>query len=103
MNNPNHISESLKTIFWVKLVKILKFFYADPGSGLEKIRIRDGKCRIRDPQHCFLSRRLQCVQTYMNILLQVSGSGIPDSAGEVCEAEPGAEQAAGRLQGRNGR
>jgi hypothetical protein len=31
MNNPDHI-------FWVK---ILKFFDADPGSGLEKIRIRD--------------------------------------------------------------
>jgi hypothetical protein len=28
MNNPNHISESLETIFWVK---ILKFFDADPG------------------------------------------------------------------------
>ena len=48
MNNPDHISESLKTIFWVK---ILKFFDADPGygifltldqgSGMEKIRIRD--------------------------------------------------------------
>jgi hypothetical protein len=32
MNIQNHISESLETIFWVK---ILKFFYADadPGSG----------------------------------------------------------------------
>ncbi len=28
MNNPNHISESLETILWVK---ILKFFDADPG------------------------------------------------------------------------
>jgi hypothetical protein len=28
MNNTNHISESLETIFWVK---ILKFFDADPG------------------------------------------------------------------------
>jgi hypothetical protein len=35
MNNPDHISESLETIF---CVKILKFFDADPGSG-----IRDGK------------------------------------------------------------
>jgi hypothetical protein len=26
--------------FWVK---ILKFFDADPGSGLETVRIRDGK------------------------------------------------------------
>jgi hypothetical protein len=29
MNNPDHISESLETIFWVK---ILKFFDADPGE-----------------------------------------------------------------------
>jgi hypothetical protein len=29
MNNPDHISESLETIFWVK--KILKFFEADQG------------------------------------------------------------------------
>ncbi len=38
MNHPDHIYESLETILWVK---ILEFFYADPGSGLEKIRIRD--------------------------------------------------------------
>jgi hypothetical protein len=51
MNIPNHISESLETIFWVK---IHKFFdegagpgsgnLVDPGSG-----ILDGKIRIRDP------------------------------------------------------
>jgi hypothetical protein len=35
MHNPDHISESLSTIFWVK---ILKFFDAT----------RDGKIRIRD-------------------------------------------------------
>jgi hypothetical protein len=28
MNNPDHISESLETICWVKM---LKFFDADPG------------------------------------------------------------------------
>jgi hypothetical protein len=38
MNNPDHISESLEAIFGVK---ILKFFDADPGSGMEKIRIWD--------------------------------------------------------------
>jgi hypothetical protein len=38
MNNLDYISESLKPIFWVK---ILKFFDADPGSGMEKIQIRD--------------------------------------------------------------
>jgi hypothetical protein len=37
MNNPDHISESLETIFWVK---IPQFFDADPESGMEKIRIR---------------------------------------------------------------
>jgi hypothetical protein len=30
---PDHIFESLETIFWVK---IHKFFDADPGSGMEK-------------------------------------------------------------------
>jgi hypothetical protein len=50
----------LKTIFWVKR---LKFYYADPGSGMEKFGsgIRDGKWsdpgsgigkNIPDPQHC---------------------------------------------------
>jgi hypothetical protein len=38
MYNPDHISESLETIFWFK---ILKFFDADPGPGMGKIRIRD--------------------------------------------------------------
>jgi hypothetical protein len=43
MTNQDHISESLETIFWVK---ILKFFDADPGwkilgPGTEKIWIRD--------------------------------------------------------------
>jgi hypothetical protein len=42
MNNPDHISGNLETIFWVK---ILKFFKPDLGlkkfgSGMEKIRIR---------------------------------------------------------------
>jgi hypothetical protein len=40
MNSPDNISESLKTILWVK---ILKFFDADPESGAEKIQIQDGK------------------------------------------------------------
>jgi hypothetical protein len=42
---PDHISESLQTICWVK---ILKYFDSDPGSWMEKIRIGDGKIRIRD-------------------------------------------------------
>jgi hypothetical protein len=40
MNNPDHISESLETIFGVK---ILKFFDVNPESRMKKIRIRDGK------------------------------------------------------------
>jgi hypothetical protein len=46
MNNPDHISESLETIFWVE---ILKFLIADPGSGMEKFGIRAEKIRVRDP------------------------------------------------------
>jgi hypothetical protein len=38
MNNPDHISESLETVFWVK---IFIFFDAGPGSGMEKIWIQD--------------------------------------------------------------
>ena len=57
MNIPDHISESLETIFWVK---ILKFFDADRapgwnkfGSGMVKIRIREKHpgINIPDPQH----------------------------------------------------
>jgi hypothetical protein len=48
MNNQDHISESLERNYYFVGVKILKFFDADPGSGMEKIRIRDGKFRIRD-------------------------------------------------------
>jgi hypothetical protein len=40
MNNPDHISQSLETILGDK---ILKFFHVDPESGMENIRIRDGK------------------------------------------------------------
>jgi hypothetical protein len=66
---------------------------------MENIRVRD-----KHPGSATLFfTRSPSVCTYINILFQVSGSGIPDSAGEVCEAEPGAEPAAGRLQGRNGR
>ncbi len=57
MNNPDHISESLETIFWVK---ILKFFDANPGSGMETIgsRIWEEKkigsgINIPDPQHSY--------------------------------------------------
>jgi hypothetical protein len=35
--NPDHISESLETIFWVKILK----FFDEPGSRTKKIRIRD--------------------------------------------------------------
>ncbi len=56
MNNPDHISESLETIFWVK---ILKFFDENPGYGMEKILIRDQGWKkfgcginIPDPQQC---------------------------------------------------
>jgi hypothetical protein len=50
MNKPFHISESLETIFWGK---ILKFFDLDPGwkkfgSRMEKF---GSGINIPDPQH----------------------------------------------------
>jgi hypothetical protein len=39
----DHISESLETIFWVK---ILKFFDAYPESGMEIIQIRDPRIGV---------------------------------------------------------
>jgi hypothetical protein len=60
INNRDHISESLETIFF-------KFFDGDPGSGIKKIRIwdpgwkkfriRDPVTNIPDPQHCFLCNK----------------------------------------------
>jgi hypothetical protein len=43
----NHISESLKTIFWFK---ILKFFDADPEQGSFRPRIRDLGWKNSDPE-----------------------------------------------------
>jgi hypothetical protein len=53
MSNPDHISRSLETIFWVK---IFKFLDVDPGPGSEISVIRDGKkfgsgLNIPDPLH----------------------------------------------------
>jgi hypothetical protein len=44
MNNPDHISESLETICWFK---ILQFLDADPGW-----KIVGSGINIPDPQHC---------------------------------------------------
>jgi hypothetical protein len=59
MYNPNHISVSLETVF---LVKILKFFDADPGSGIWDLGCKYfgfgmEKIRILDPQHWTKSKR----------------------------------------------
>jgi hypothetical protein len=55
MNIPDHISERLETIFWVK---ILKLFDADPDPGSGTFLTRDpvwkkfgSKINIPDPQH----------------------------------------------------
>jgi hypothetical protein len=57
MNKANHISESLETIFVLRYLNSLMRIW-DPGSGMEKIRIRDPGCQkfgsgisIPDPQH----------------------------------------------------
>ncbi len=68
MNILDHISEGLKTIFWVKILKIL-VADPDPGSGnRDDPWIWDGKNSdpgsgiiIPDPQHCRLGRRKHAV------------------------------------------
>jgi hypothetical protein len=65
MNNPDHIFWSLETISFAFFgVKILKFFDEDPGSGMETVRIRDGKksdpgsgINIPDPPHCEVPKK----------------------------------------------
>jgi hypothetical protein len=53
MNIPDHISESLETIFWVK---ILKFYDADVDPGSENLfdgsGIPGSGLNIPNPQHC---------------------------------------------------
>ncbi len=44
MNNPIMFPRALKQFFGLTP----KFFDLDPGSGMEKFRIRDGEIRIRD-------------------------------------------------------
>jgi hypothetical protein len=50
MNIPDHISESLETIFGLKILKFFDadpgfgiFLTLDPGSGMVKIRIRNSE------------------------------------------------------------
>ncbi len=45
MNIPDHISESLETIFGLRILK----FFADPGSGIFLTLDPEWKIRIRDP------------------------------------------------------
>jgi hypothetical protein len=61
-HNPDHILLELGNLFFG--LKILKFFDADPGSGMETVLIRDpgsgmkkksdpgSGINIPDPQHC---------------------------------------------------
>jgi hypothetical protein len=74
INSPDHISEGLETIFWVK---ILKFLYADPvleifgsaiwdgknfGSGIEKFPFRDkhpGSATLPGPRR-ILKKIIMC-------------------------------------------
>jgi hypothetical protein len=62
MNNLDHISESLETIFWVKILKFFDedaiwildpgiFLIRDPGPGMEKLGFG---INIPDLRHCLL-------------------------------------------------
>jgi hypothetical protein len=56
MNNPDHISESLETVFWVK---ILIFLDEDPRSGMEKFGSGMEKILIRDKHPRFATMLLK--------------------------------------------
>jgi hypothetical protein len=72
MNNPDHISESLVKIFWVKILKFFDadtesriFLTRDPGSEIRNFFdpgswIRDGKIRIRNQDKHPRSATLNC-------------------------------------------
>jgi hypothetical protein len=47
----DHISESLETIFWDKILKFLDTD-ADPDPGIFLTLDPGWKSRIQDPQHC---------------------------------------------------
>ncbi len=72
MNNPSYFLELRNHFFAFLGVKILKFFDEDPGSGMETVRIRDGKksdpgsgINIPDPQHCkILNFFRKLIQTF---------------------------------------
>ncbi len=92
MNIPDHNSESLETIFWVK---ILKFFYADadpgsgnlfdPWSGMGKIWIRDpGKTsQIRNTAYKCASKHSTIVTLYESKNRMARGVGMPGGGGGV--------------------
>ncbi len=61
MNIPEHISESLETIFWIK------FFDADPGSF---ILDPGSEYKHTGPQHWFL---LSVVRTNLSVLNLLEG------------------------------
>jgi hypothetical protein len=57
MGKKSGSGQGLSTPFSGLKLKILKFFDADPGSGMEKIRIREvtqfrSGINIPDPKHC---------------------------------------------------
>jgi hypothetical protein len=63
MNIPDHISESLETIVWVK---ILKFFDVDPGWKIFGSRIN-----IPDPLHWSQRKRHGHIRHFKGTLILV--------------------------------
>jgi hypothetical protein len=63
MNNPDQISESLKTIFWVK---IIKFFDVDLGWEKFGSGIRDGKKSDPGSGSAILNNRFRSEMEFLN-------------------------------------
>jgi hypothetical protein len=68
MNNPGHVSESLETIFWAK---ILKFFDADQGSGSRMKKFESGNQNKHPGSATLLKRYCSNVVSSSHLLSSV--------------------------------
>ncbi len=80
MNIPDHISESLETIFWLK---ILKFCDADPDPGFRSLWswIRDPRWKNSDPGSGIRDKHPGSATLIYNTL---NGLGVADRWEKVC-------------------
>ncbi len=75
MNFPDHFSESLETVFWVKTQYLLKFFDANPESFMPCIRVE--KIRILYPGKTSRISAITAIQTGKHQITREPEVGLP--------------------------